>query len=452
MQRTHRMRISGIAAVAVFCLVMATGMARAQESPASTASQFDLVINEFMASNDSTIEDPDEPGEYPDWLELFNPTDAPVSLDGLYLIQGTGADVSVYAVPPGLTVGAQGFLVFFADDDPSQGPLHTNFRLNRSEDTFGLYADPEGIAEIDSHSYTDQETDQSEGRDPDGGPNWRRFDRPTPNTWNSSRPPRVTSVGHAPTLPTATQAVEVTADISDESGISSAVVVYQPSGGPEQSVEMAWTGDGNRYRGTIPPQTDGVIVTYYVMATDNDGETTPNLSAGAPPYMRYAVGYEIPTVIINEFMADNQSILEDPDDPGDFADWIELYNPGPSPVPLGNLFLSDDPENPTKFAITDTLTLDPGQYLIFLADEDPEQGPLHTNFRLSREAETVALYGAQGVVEIDRIDFVNMPTNIGYGRLPNAAADAWQLLFCPTPGAENAACPARTLLPIVRAP
>jgi hypothetical protein len=33
-----------------------------------------LVINEFMADNATTIEDPDEPGEYPDWIEIYNPT------------------------------------------------------------------------------------------------------------------------------------------------------------------------------------------------------------------------------------------------------------------------------------------------------------------------------------------------------------------------------------------
>ena len=36
----------------------------------------DVVINELMAKNDSTIQD--DPGEYPDWVELLNRSDAPV--------------------------------------------------------------------------------------------------------------------------------------------------------------------------------------------------------------------------------------------------------------------------------------------------------------------------------------------------------------------------------------
>ena len=44
-----------------------------------------VVINEFMAANDTTIEDPDEAGQYPDWIELYNASDRTVTLNGLYL-------------------------------------------------------------------------------------------------------------------------------------------------------------------------------------------------------------------------------------------------------------------------------------------------------------------------------------------------------------------------------
>lgn len=44
-----------------------------------------LVINEFMADNKKTLEDPNEPGEHPDWIELYNASDAPITLNGLYL-------------------------------------------------------------------------------------------------------------------------------------------------------------------------------------------------------------------------------------------------------------------------------------------------------------------------------------------------------------------------------
>ena len=36
----------------------------------------DIVINEFMADNGTTITDP--AGEYDDWIELYNPTSNPI--------------------------------------------------------------------------------------------------------------------------------------------------------------------------------------------------------------------------------------------------------------------------------------------------------------------------------------------------------------------------------------
>ena len=120
-------------------------------------------------------------------------------------------------------------------------------------------------------------------------------------------------------------------------------------------------------------------------------------------------------------MADNKSVLEDPDDPGDYPDWIELHNAGSSAVSLDGLFLTDKMGNPTKFAITGGLKIAPGGYMMFFADEQQEQGFRHTNFRLSDQGEKVALFGAQGSVEIDRIEYPSLYENGGYGRYPDGA-------------------------------
>ena len=44
-----------------------------------------LVINEIMADNKRTIEDPCEIGEYPDWIELYNASQETIALNGMYL-------------------------------------------------------------------------------------------------------------------------------------------------------------------------------------------------------------------------------------------------------------------------------------------------------------------------------------------------------------------------------
>jgi hypothetical protein len=60
-----------------------------------------LVINELMASNKKTLQDPNEPGQYPDWFELFNASDQTVSLNGLFLTNDMN-NPTLWQVPPSL--------------------------------------------------------------------------------------------------------------------------------------------------------------------------------------------------------------------------------------------------------------------------------------------------------------------------------------------------------------
>ena len=47
-----------------------------------------VVINELMADNDNTVPDPQ--GDYDDWLELYNRTDSPIVLTGMYPFRQRG--------------------------------------------------------------------------------------------------------------------------------------------------------------------------------------------------------------------------------------------------------------------------------------------------------------------------------------------------------------------------
>jgi len=65
-----------------------------------------LVINEFMADNKGTLEDPYEPGEYPDWIELYNASDQALILNGMYLTDDAN-EPTQWQIPPeiiGLTL------------------------------------------------------------------------------------------------------------------------------------------------------------------------------------------------------------------------------------------------------------------------------------------------------------------------------------------------------------
>ena len=125
-----------------------------------------VVINEFMASNTSSLplEDGellDGNGESSDWIEIYNPTNNTVSLDGWYLTNDD-TNLTMWQFPNGLEIKPGEFLVVFAsgktfedypDNYPYQDPLgyyHTNFNLDIGGDYLAL-VEPDGLSI--SHKY-----------------------------------------------------------------------------------------------------------------------------------------------------------------------------------------------------------------------------------------------------------------------------------------------------------
>ena len=139
-----------------------------------------LVINEFMASNDSIIADGF--GDYDDWIEIYNYGTDPVMMDGMHLADSA----NTYIIPSGITIDPNTYLIFWADDETGEGPLHTNFKLGASGDEITLY-ESDGIGLIDSIIYrADQTADISHGRYPDNTPDWYNMDTPTPGSVNQA--------------------------------------------------------------------------------------------------------------------------------------------------------------------------------------------------------------------------------------------------------------------------
>ena len=96
-----------------------------------------------------------------------------------------------------------------------------------------------------------------------------------------------------------------------------------------------------------------------------------------------------PELYINEFMADNDNIIADPQ--GDYDDWIEIYNPVDMNVSLNGFYLTDDLEDSLQWAFPDTF-IEAGGFLLVWADDDEGDEGLHTNFKLGADGEQVGLY------------------------------------------------------------
>jgi len=145
-----------------------------------------------------------------------------------------------------------------------------------------------------------------------------------------------------------------------------------------------------------------------------------------------------PALYINEIMAENDTVLADTDGHGGYPDWFELYNAGSQAVDLSGMYLTDDLANPTKFRIPDGVTIAAGGYLLFWADNDPDQGPTHVEFALEAAGEQLGLFNtaANGYAAIDTVTFGPQTEDISYGRSPDGAS-TWRTFASPTPGRAN---------------
>jgi uncharacterized protein (TIGR03437 family) len=142
-------------------------------------------------------------------------------------------------------------------------------------------------------------------------------------------------------------------------------------------------------------------------------------------------------LLINEFMVDNRSSLQDPDEPGAFEDWFEIYNPGNAEVDMSGMYLTDSFSTPTKYRIPSGVRIPARGYLVFWADNDTGQGPRHANFALDADGERLGLYASDGSTLIDSITFTTQQENISFGRASDGAGE-WTIFQPATPGATNA--------------
>lgn len=138
-------------------------------------------------------------------------------------------------------------------------------------------------------------------------------------------------------------------------------------------------------------------------------------------------------VILNEFLAINDTTNFDEE--GEFDDWIELYNPGNELADIGGMYLTDNPDNLTKWMIP-AETLIPSQgHLLIWCDDDEDQGFLHTNFKLNAEGEYLILVQTDGYTIYDSLSFGEQELDISFGRISDGE-DEWDIQV-PSPGTSN---------------
>ena len=145
-----------------------------------------------------------------------------------------------------------------------------------------------------------------------------------------------------------------------------------------------------------------------------------------------------PSVLLNEVLASNSRINQDPQ--GHFDDWIELYNAGDVLINIAGMYLTNDSTMPTKWRIPADrpvfTTIAPHGYLLIWADGDTTALGLHAAFPLSAEGDQLALFAADGRTLIDSVEFGPQTPNVSYGRDPTSGNE-WRFFNTPTPARLN---------------
>lgn len=126
-----------------------------------------------------------------------------------------------------------------------------------------------------------------------------------------------------------------------------------------------------------------------------------------------------------------------------YGAWIELYNKSDKRISLDYLYVSDDPDNLTKFMMpSNSGIIQPKGYRCIFFDHnasDGEYGPYankQVNFKLQNDGGTIYI-SEDGVTPFITATYPAAVSRCSYAR-KNVGSDEWGMNGNPTPNAENA--------------
>lgn len=260
-----------------------------------------IVINEFLASNQTTNPDNHDFDDYSDWVEIHNTETNAVDLSGYYITDDL-ENPGKWQMPRGITIGPKGFILFWADgydEAPGQAYVrpdetkqdfvtryyHLNFKLSRAGEQIALF-DPNGLR-LDALDYGLQVPDVSYGRRPDGGDNWAYFGEPTPGRANTT--PGTLTLETAP---------PVTFSLPGALYSGSQVVRLNCS---SPGAVIRYTTDGSRPTHSSPPYVTALMLyeTTVIRARAFDADKLPG-PLGTQSYL-IDEGLSLPAVSIGAF-------------------------------------------------------------------------------------------------------------------------------------------------------
>ena len=413
-----------ILAASLYIVLTPEGLENNQQGVSSAAARGSVVINEVMASNPGVI--PDENGAFPDWVELYNPSQTQsVDLSGWGL--SNEAEEVKWAFPVGSVVQPGEYLTIYCDgssETPVFGQaLHASFRIKVGAKPIVL-SDAAGrvVEEVLSPKLADG---MSWGRGEDGS----AFIALAPSPGYANGQAGIDAYHdsmkntESPLIINEVQPSNRLCYPGDDNNYPDWIEIYNPSddaidiGGyglsDDRNQPLMWLfpagasiGSGeyllvfcgaegrsglqapfglNGYEESVllcdpyGKRIDAVdyksIPTDGSYARDAHGQWRISVTP-TPGYPNTDEGHETfqssidllladSPLYISEVMMANRERLPDPD--GDHYDWVELHNPSDAEINLSGYGLSNDSKNPGKWRFPAGSSIQAGQRLILYA-------------------------------------------------------------------------------------
>ena len=456
---------------------IATEDGTAAEGAARMVNQYQgLVISEVMPSNHSAVTD--EEGNYPDWIEIWNSSEEPVSLNGLGLSDSSD---SIRFLFPDISLKADGRVLVFCSNTNQVTPgvpFHAKFKLSSVGETVYLY-DPNAYL-IDSCRYPIVASDESWALTEDGFKAVSYFSPGYPNTPEGHQAYRESIMVSGGTLVINEVMADALTGLRDEDDeLSDWVEIYNTSNetvsldnyalSDNEGKPLKWrfpkgaaipakgyyvvfcSGKDKVEKATGVPHTNFRISAEKetIILADSRGHVVdrvmidnlpedcsfgrgqsgsmevfqtatpglPNTQQGAWQMDQHLRAMNKTGVFISEVLSSNDQIVTYPSTGN--TDWIELYNASGQTVDLSGFGLSDRLTRARKWQFPQGTMIGAGEYKIVLCDgtrNSTETDVLHASFKINRTAcETLCLSDPEGRI-LDKMILPVQRTDISYGR------------------------------------
>ena len=456
---------------------IATDDNQVEAQGASSGVYQGLVISEVMASNQTAL--PDENGEYPDWIEIWNSSANDINLENVGL---SDDELSISFLFPKMTLAAGQRLIVYCDktNQATAGkPLHAKFGLSSNGETITLY-DPNAYV-IDSVKTKILGQDESYARQADGS--WAITKEYSPGYENTTE--GFLAFRNATMV---TDGVLIISEICpdpltgyrDEDGeLVDWIELYNTTGQTISLDNYALSNNENKPLKWHFPE--GAMVApygYYVVfcsgkdidngptgvphtnfkvnaehativlsdsrgrlvdrvtldnipedasyARDEDGsfsvhvKTTPqlpNTASGENQMDSNLRALNKTGVYITEVMASNGDVITTTG--SDFTDWVELYNSSSEAVDLSGYGLSDNIGRARKWQFPEGTVIMPGEYKIVWCDGNAEANTAaepHASWALTKAGGYSVVFADPTGKILDKLVLPQVPTNVSYGR------------------------------------